>query len=229
MSRTRKVLFVFTSANKTLTGAETGWYLPEAAHPYYILSPHFRIDFAAPHGPNPPVDPASVKMFKEDQKFLEDTTVVSKLQHAKRLAEINQAEYDAIFYVGGHGPVLDLAVDRSNMALASAFFQAGKATAAVCHGPAALIGAVDASQTSLFSGRHATAFSNEEEELADKVNDVPFLIEDKIKALGGIYEKAEGPWGVKVVVSDNLITGQNPASARGVGEAILSFLQQQHQ
>ncbi|KAJ7283706.1 class I glutamine amidotransferase-like protein [Mycena rebaudengoi] len=222
------VLFVLTSVSKTLTGANTGWYLPEAAHPYYVLAPHATIDFASPAGPNPPVDEGSVEMFKSDAeavKFLSDETVKSKLANAKKLSSVSAKDYDAIFYVGGHGPVIDLAVDADNIKLASEFYQAGKITSAVCHGPAALVGATDASGKSIFAGKSFTGFSNAEEEQVGKVKDVPFLLEDKITSLGGKYQKADQPWGAKVVVDGHLITGQNPASAGPIGEAILKALQ----
>ncbi|KAJ8593303.1 class I glutamine amidotransferase-like protein [Rhizopogon salebrosus TDB-379] len=223
---TKRILFVFTSADRTLTGANTGWYLPEAAHPYYVLSPHFIIDFASPKGPNPPVDEYSVQTFQDDvPKFLQDPVVKNKLATTKKLSEVNPDDYDAVFYVGGHGPVLDLASDPVNGQLASAFYRAGKVTSAVCHGPAALVGATDASGESIFAGKPATGFSNVEEEIVGKVKDVPFLLEDKIKSLGGKYEKAPEPWEPKVIVAGNLITGQNPASAHPIGEAILQALQ----
>ncbi|KAJ6487868.1 ThiJ/PfpI [Mycena sanguinolenta] len=220
------ILFVLTSAATTLTGAQAGWYLPEAAHPYYVLAPHATIDFASPAGPNPPISEQSVKMFENDAesvKFLADETVKSKLASAKKLSEVNSKDYDAVFYVGGHGPVIDLAVDPINIKLASEFYQAGKITAAVCHGPAAIIGATDAEGKSIFAGKAATGFSNAEETAVDMVKDVPFLLEDKIKSLGGKYEKA-ADWAPHVVVDGNLYTGQNPASAGPIGQAILKAL-----
>ncbi|KAG1779753.1 class I glutamine amidotransferase-like protein [Suillus placidus] len=223
---TKRILFVFTSANQTLTGASTGWYLPEAAHPYYVLAPHFTVDFASPAGPNPPVDEYSIQTFPDDVgKFLENSEVQKKLSTAKKLSEVNPDNYDAIFYVGGHGPVLDLAVDPVNIQLAFKFYRAGKLVAAVCHGPAALVGVTDESGKSIFAGKPVTGFSNVEEEQVNKVKDVPFLLEDKISSLGGKYEKAAEPWGPKVVIAGNLITGQNPASAHPIGEAILQALQ----
>ncbi|KAF9462591.1 ThiJ/PfpI [Collybia nuda] len=221
------ILFVLTSASKTLGGRDTGWYLSEAAHPYYILAPHFTIDFASPAGPNPPPDPDSIKDLVNDAdsvKFLNDETVKSKLATTKKLSEVNEKDYLAIFYAGGLGPVLDLASDPTNAKLASQFYQAKKITAAVCHGPAALVKAVDASGKSIFSGKNLTGFSNTEEEIGGKGKEIPFLLEDAIIALGGKYEKAPEPWGVKVVVDGHLITGQNPASAGGVGRAILEAL-----
>ncbi|PIL36966.1 hypothetical protein GSI_00658 [Ganoderma sinense ZZ0214-1] len=217
----KRILFVFTSADKTLLGAPTGWYLPEAAHPYYVLAAKYDIDFAAPAGPNPPVDAGSVAAFQADvPKFLEDPAVKAKLASAKKLSDVKVADYDAVFYPGGHGPVLDLATDLVNVKLASDFFRAGKVTAAVCHGPAALVGATDANGDSIFKGRRATAFSDAEEEAVNKVKDVPFLVEARIKELGGTYEKAAELWGATVVVDGVLITGQNPASAHPIGEAI---------
>lgn len=179
---------------------------------------------------------------------------------------MNLKDYDAIFYVGGHGPVIDLSADELNAKLASDAWKEGKIVSAVCHGPAyvdtllyrptsskahcgldllnsALVQAVDASGKSIFSGRNFTGFSNNEEEIVGMVQEIPFLLEDKIKALGGQYEKASDPWGVstkgspsreadvnninqpKVIVDGKLITGQNPASAAGVGEAILKAIQ----
>ncbi|KAG8781627.1 hypothetical protein FRC12_021681 [Ceratobasidium sp. 428] len=221
-----RILFVFTSANKTLTGAQTGWYLPEAAHPYYVLNGKYTIDFAAPKGPNPEVDEYSVKQFTDDEsvKFLQDPEVKQKFASAKKLSEVDHNEYDAIFYVGGHGPMIDLAVDPINIKLASAFYNAGKLTTAVCHGPGALVGVNDDAGKSIFNGRNATGFSDAEEEKVGKVKDVPFLLETRIKELGGNYTKADEAWGPKVVVDGHLITGQNPASAKGVGEAILKAL-----
>ncbi|KAL1760082.1 class I glutamine amidotransferase-like protein [Schizophyllum commune] len=219
------ILFVFTSVNKTLTGEPTGWYLPEAAHPYYVLAPHFDIDFAAPAGPNPPLDPVSKEMFKdeESQKFLTDKVPQEKLATAKKLADVNPDDYAAIFYVGGHGPVIDLATDPTNVKLASKFWQQGKIVSAVCHGPAALVGATDASGQSIFKDRRATCFTYDEELQVKKVDSIPFQPEHKIVELGGKFEKTE-PWGVKVVADGQLYTGQNPASAGPLGQELLKAL-----
>ncbi|KAJ6537620.1 class I glutamine amidotransferase-like protein [Mycena capillaripes] len=224
-----KILFVLSSVSTTLTGAPTGWYLPEAAHPYWILAPHATIDFATPAGPNPPVDPDSVKAYKSDPecvKFLADEIVKNKLASAKKLTEVSSKDYDAIFYVGGQAPVIDLSVDPVSIKLASEFFQAGKITSAVCHGPAALVGVTDAQGKSIFAGRAATGFTNTEEIAMDKVKDVPFLLEDKLISLGAKFEKADELWAPKVVVDGHLYTGQNPASAGPIGETILKALKE---
>jgi len=132
--------------------------------------------------------------------------------------------YDAIFYVGGHGPVLDLATDKTNADLASRFYQAGKVTSAVCHGTAALVNAKDASGKTIFVGKRFTGFSNKEERIVDKVSIIPFLLEDEITALGGKYEAASEPWASHVTIDGQLYTGQNPASAKPLADAIVAAL-----
>ncbi|KAF8683186.1 DJ-1/PfpI family [Rhizoctonia solani] len=220
-----RILFVYTSADKTSSGTPTGWWLSEASHPYYLLRDKAEIDFASPKGPNPPVDEGSVKASTdaESVKFLEDPEVQGKLANAKKLADVNPQDYDAVLYIGGHGPMFDLSIDPVNAELGSAFFRSGKITAAVCHGPGALVGVTDASGKSIFAERNVTGLSNVEEELIGATKVVPFLLEDRIKELGGKYSATE-PFGSKVVVDGNVITGQNPASAFAVGEAILKAL-----
>ncbi|EJD48484.1 class I glutamine amidotransferase-like protein [Auricularia subglabra TFB-10046 SS5] len=226
MASQARFLFVFTSAEKTLRGNPTGYWLSEAAHPYYVLAPHFAIDFAAPKGPNPPVAPASTSNIQDDAestKFLVDPEVKERFAKAKKLDQVNVDDYVAVYYPGGHGPVLDLATDPMNIALANKFWRAGKVVAADCHGPAALVGATDAHGKSIFAGRRASGFTNVEEEKLGTVADVPFSTEDRLIALGAKYEKVV-PFGSIAVVDGKLITGQNPASAVAVGQALLNAL-----
>ncbi|KAE9410432.1 ThiJ/PfpI [Gymnopus androsaceus JB14] len=220
------ILFVFTSADKNLKGGQTGWYLPEAAHPYYVLAPHFKVDFASPKGANPPVDEGSVKNCtdKESVEFLKDETVKAKFASAKKLSDVDAKDYDAILYIGGWGPVIDLATDPVNIKLASDFYNAGKITSAVCHGPAALVGVQTTDGKSIFAGKKVTGFSDAEEEISGTAETIPFLVETRIRSLGGEYIKAD-PWQPKVAVDGHLFTGQNPASALPLGEALLKALQ----
>ncbi|TFY82352.1 hypothetical protein EWM64_g1663 [Hericium alpestre] len=209
-----------------LKGGATGWYLPEAAHPYYVLAPHFQIEFASPLGPNPPVDPTSVEQFKDDESvgFLQDGKVRTLLANAKPLSTVNADDYTAIFYVGGHGPVIDLPFDDDNLQVANKFYRSGKVVAAVCHGPAALVNVTGADGKSIFDGKTATAFSLVEEQEVGKVESVPFQIEERIKERGGKYVKAAEHWGVKICHDGTLLTGQNPASAKPLGEELLKTL-----
>ncbi|KAJ7829207.1 ThiJ/PfpI [Mycena olivaceomarginata] len=203
-------------------------YLPEAAHPYYVLAPHATIDFTSLKGANPPVNEGSVQMYEKDQesvKFLADETVKAKLANVKKLSEVSAKDYDAVYYIGGHGPVFDLAVDPENIKLGNEFYQSGKIVSAVCHGLAALVGVTDAQGKSIFAGKNVTGFSNVEEEILGTTKEIPFSTEDRIVSLGGKYTTADKPYEPKVVVDGLLRTGQNPGSSSPLGEEILKALQ----
>jgi len=125
-----------------------------------------------------------------------------------------------VFFPGGHGPLWDLAEDRTSIALVESMVAAGKPVAAVCHGPAALVNAKALDGSSVLVGREVTGFSNSEVEAVGLTAVVPFLIEDTVKKLGGSYVK--GPdWGSFVAVDGLLITGQNPASSEATAKALL--------
>jgi putative intracellular protease/amidase len=222
-----RILIIFTSADKALDGNQTGYYLPEAAHPYYTFKDAgFDIEFASPKGPNPPVDKYSVEAYSDQQgtQFLSDPEVKAKFAATKKLSDVKVESYDAIFYVGGHGPVIDLPSDENNVRFASKFYQTGKLVAAVCHGPAALVNVTDASGKSIFAGgKKFTGFSNNEENAVHKVQAIPFLLEDKIGSLGGAYESGEA-WAPYITVDGNLYTGQNPASAKPLADAVVKAL-----
>ncbi|KAJ7591903.1 class I glutamine amidotransferase-like protein, partial [Mycena floridula] len=189
------ILFVFSSADKNLVGNPASYYLPEAAHPYYIFPPSCEIDFASPKGIFRSIPPALKSLWEKDKEcidLLKDEPVKAKFAEAKTLSDVDAAKYDVIFYPGGHAPVIDLPQNPLSIKLASDFYRAGKITAAVCHGTAL------ARQVHLV-GKSFTGFSNAEEKAVNAVATIPFLLEDKIMALGGKYEKAADLFGVKVV------------------------------
>ncbi|CAG8922423.1 unnamed protein product [Penicillium salamii] len=231
---TPKVLVVLTSHDKLGdTGHPTGWYLPEFAHPHEVLHNKVSLTIASPKGGEAPLDPSSVKMFEADatsQTFLKEQKALWTNTH--RLADIvpRASEFDAIFYVGGHGPMFDLTTDPTSLSLIQTFAAANKPVAAVCHGPCVLLNATAPSGEPLISGAEVTGFSNEEEDAVQLSSAMPFLLETELGRISGKYVKADQAWGEKVVVAKAagtgsvLITGQNPASAAGVGKAILEAL-----
>ncbi len=134
-------------------------------------------------------------------------------------------QFDAIFFPGGHGPMYDLAFDETSQQLIAEFWGKGKVVAAVCHGPAALVNVKLADKTPLLQGKTVTGFSNEEEDIVQLSGAMPFLLETRLnEASSGKFVKAEAPFAEKVVVDGRLVTGQNPASAKGVGQAIIKAL-----
>lgn len=224
-----KVLFVLTSHNKLgNTGKPTGWYLPELAHPYHVLHSKTEITVASPSGGESPLDPASIEASKDDpisQDFLKNNESVWKTTQKLDAFLGKASSFDAIFYVGGHGPMFDLVDSPTSQQLIREFWEADKIVSAVCHAPAVFYDVKLSDGTLLVEGREVTAFTNAEEEQVGLTDAVPFLPENALdKASGGKFVKAAEPWGVKVVESGRLITGQNPASATGVGEAIAKAL-----
>ncbi|KAL8381282.1 hypothetical protein RB595_005519 [Gaeumannomyces hyphopodioides] len=202
---------------------------PEFSHPHDVLvKAGYEITVASPAGGKAPLDPASIEMFKEDasaQAFLKNQT--SLWEQTAKLSDVAPGaaqKFDALFYPGGHGPMFDLAVDATSQSLIADFWAAGKPVAAVCHGPVAFVGVKLPDGTPLLKGRTATGFTNAEEEIMQLVKFMPELLEDDMKKAGANFVKADEPWGEKVVVDGNLITGQNPASAKAVGEAIVKLL-----
>lgn len=157
-------------------------------------------------------DPSSAEFLNTKKAVWEQTAKLSTF-----VGRGAAQEFDAIFYPGGVGPMFDLATDAESQALIAEFVAAGKPVASVCHGPAAFTGV-----PGLLAGKRVTGFSNAEEEVTGVKDHLNFLLETKLREVGGRYEKAAEPWGEHVVVEDGgkLITGQNPASSKGVGEAL---------
>ncbi|KAB5572176.1 DJ-1/PfpI family protein [Coniochaeta sp. 2T2.1] len=224
-----KVLVILTSHSELgNTGKPTGWYLPELAHPYEILTASgVELTLVSPKGGDAPLDPDSVEMFKSDpvaSSFL--ASKKSLWQNTAKLSTyLGRAdEFDAVFVPGGHGPMFDLAVDPDTQKLIAEFAAKGKVVSAVCHGPAAFVNVKMEDGKHLLAGKKVTGFSNDEEEQVGLSKVVPYSLEDELRKNAAGYEKAGEPWGVKVVVDGNLISGQNPASSQAVGEAILKAI-----
>ncbi|CAJ2509321.1 Uu.00g143470.m01.CDS01 [Anthostomella pinea] len=222
-----KVIVVLTSyGHIEASNKPTGWYLPELAHPYDVLSSKgVEIVVASPAGGAAPLDPASVEAFKSDASstaFLESKKAV--WENTQKISSFHgkSGDYAALFYPGGHGPMFDLPRDADSIALIKEFVAAGKPVAAVCHGPAAFTGVTLDSGKHLLAGKEVTGFTNVEEDQAKMSEFMPFMLEDRMKAVGGDFKKAAEPWAEFVLVQDGgkFITGQNPASAKAVGEAI---------
>ncbi|MBD1397553.1 type 1 glutamine amidotransferase domain-containing protein [Pontibacter sp. JH31] len=223
-----KVLFVLTSHDKLGdTGQKTGFWIEEFAAPYYTLADAgVKVDMASPKGGQPPIDPKSTEpdsQTKATRRFYEDDDLQHKLSKTKKLSDVRAEDYDAVFYPGGHGPLWDLASDQDSIRLIEDFTKQQKPVAAVCHGPAVLLQAKGADGEPLVKGKKVAGFTNSEEEAVQLTEVVPFLIEDRMKELGGHYSKG-GDWQPHVVTDGLLITGQNPASSEPAAEELLKLL-----
>ncbi|KAK7221408.1 hypothetical protein V2G26_009411 [Clonostachys chloroleuca] len=222
-----KILVVLTSVDKIESiNKPCGWFLPEFSHPYDILAAKAEIVVASPKGGVAPLDPASLDFSKDDEaamSFYKNKSAVWENTTPVKDFLGKTDEYAALFYPGGHGPMFDLATDADSIKLVQEFVAAGKPVAAVCHGPAAFANVKLPNGEYLVKGKTVTGFTNAEEDAMQMTSAMPFLLEDALVNAGAKFVKTE-PWGEKVVTDGLVITGQNPASAAGVGKAILQSL-----
>ncbi len=219
-----KILFVITSHDKKgNTGESTGYYLGEVSHPWEVLhKAGYEIDFVSPKGGTPPVDGFDLKD-PVNKEFWENKEYKNKIDNSLQPSQVDPAQYAAIFYAGGHGAMWDFADNTQLAGIASKIYENGGIVAGVCHGPAGLVNIKLNNGKYLVDGKKINAFTNEEETEVKLTHVVPFLLEDQLKARGAKFEKS-GLWQTHVVTDQRVITGQNPQSAKGVGEAILEEL-----
>ncbi|MFI1581844.1 type 1 glutamine amidotransferase domain-containing protein [Embleya sp. NPDC020630] len=228
-----KILFVLTGSDHwTLadgTRHPTGFWADEAVAPFeaFTAAGH-EVVVATPGGVVPTVDAASLAPDVNGgpdgaAEVAAGLDRFAALRAPLDLAEVELADYAAVFYPGGHGPMEDLAVDATSGALLVAALASGKPLGVVCHGPAALLATADADGTSPFAGRRMTAFTNAEEIQAGFGKRAHWLLQDRLINLGVDFREGD-PWAPHVVVDDNLYTGQNPASAAPLAREIVKAL-----
>src|SRR5271154_4618129 len=225
-----KILMVLTSHDQLgNTGRKTGFWLEEFAAPYFVFrDAGVQLTLASPKGGQPPVDPKSD--LPENQtsamsRFKQDEMAKAALAQTVKLEDVKAADFDTVFYVGGHGPLWDLAESRVSIALLESFYNAGKPIALVCHSPGVLRHVTYKGEP-LVKGKHVTGFTDGEEEEMKLTHVVPFLVEDELMRLGAIFEK-KADWQPFVVTDGRLITGQNPASSTSTAQALLTLLSAQ--
>jgi putative intracellular protease/amidase len=222
-----KILMVLTSHDQLgNTGRKTGFWLEEFAAPYFVFrDAGVQLTLASPKGGQPPVDPKSDEPENQTSamtRFKQDKTAQNDLAHTAKLGDMKSEDFDTIFYVGGHGPMWDIAESADSIALIESFYNSGKPVALVCHSPGVLH-RVTYKGAPLVKGKHVTGFTNGEEEQVQLTHVVPFLVEDELLRLGAIFEKVAN-WQPFSVIDGRLITGQNPASSTLAAQNLLSLL-----
>lgn len=226
-----KILMILTSHDQLgNTGRKTGFWLEEFAAPYFVFrDAGVDLTLASPKGGQPPVDPKSDLPENQTEamtRFKQDPEAQRALAGTRKLSEMNSKDFDTIFYVGGHGPMWDLVDNPVSIALIESFYNSGKPVAAVCHSPA-VFHRVMYQGAPLVKGKRVTGFTNGEEAAVHLTDVVPFLVEDELKRIGGLYEKAPD-WESFAVVDGRLVTGQNPASSTAAAKALMEVLAAAH-
>lgn len=225
----KKILMVLTSHQELVnTSSTTGLWIGEFTDPYYeFRDKNYTVVLASPKGGSPPIDPMSKlteNLTGSNRRFVNDDFAKHALKHTVELDEVSATDFDAVFYPGGHGPMFDLAINETSGRLIVEFLSQHKPVAAVCHGPAALLKAAEL-EPSILKGKKVTGFSNAEETLVFRSNNIPYTLEDKLKELGADYHKALIPFASHIESDGLLITGQNPLSAGPTAKALIAMLE----
>jgi putative intracellular protease/amidase len=220
----RTILFVLTS-HELKGNKPSGFFLSEATHPHKVLTEAGHgIHFVSPRGGKAPVDPDGFDLKDEvNAAFWNDPALRAAVEHTRKPSELDASEYAAIFYVGGHAAMWDLPDNLELASLASRIYGRGGVVGAVCHGPAGLLNVKLDNGEYLVSGKDVAAFTNDEERAVELDRLIPFFLADRLAERGARHHPAPN-WQPKVVISERLVTGQNPASASGVGQGVAALL-----
>jgi putative intracellular protease/amidase len=221
----RRIAMVLTNHGELgATGRTTGFFLSEATHPYKVfIEAGYEVDFLSPKGGLAPMDGVDLND-PINAAFLGNGELVERTRTTRAIPDVDHGHYDAVFFSGGHGTMWDLPDDPGVQALIRNVYERGGVVAAVCHGPAALVNARLSDGSLLVAGREVSAFTDEEEVAVSLHEVVPFALESRLRSLGARFVEAPN-FEKKVAVSDRLVTGQNPASATGVAEAVVELLE----
>lgn len=226
---TKRILFIVTSnAQMGASGTATGIWAEELAVPYYaVLDAGFSVEIASPKGGAAPLDPGSLKPAGQNvpdvDRFMADAVAQKKFSATLNASDVNGADFDAVFFPGGHGTMWDLPVDAGVTRAVETAFAANKIIASVCHGAAGLVSAKREDGNSIVHGKRVNSFTDAEEAAAGLTAVVPFLLETRIRELGGKFEGAAN-WQPFAVRDGNLITGQNPQSSVLVAKHVIDAL-----
>src|SRR5262245_62155194 len=228
MAKTR-VLMVLTSHDEMgVSGKKTGNWFDEVATPYYkFLEAGFDVTLASPRGGAAPIDPLSYEqLFMPDssRRFLDDPAAARALAHTRRFNDVDVNDYDGVFFPGGYGQLWDLASDLKVVRQIEHWVSNGTPVAMVCHAPAILRDAKKPNGEPLVNGMKVTGFTDAEDEELDLARHLLFSLERALILNGAKFLRSDKNWQANVVEDGVLITGQNPASAAPIADALVAHV-----
>ena len=219
----KKILIVVSSHDKKGTDLVAGFWFPELTHPAKVFTEAgYGFDIASPQGGMPPFDGFDLKD-EGNSWFWIQPALRNQLAHSLPLSQVDPSRYAAVMLVGGHGPMWDFVHNSRLHAIVRTIYEDGGIVSAVCHGPAGLLDLKLSDGRALIAGRKLTAFTNEEEVSRQYDKLIPFALESALKTQKAVFEEAD-LFQIRVVTDGRLITGQNPASAKPFGEAVVAAL-----
>ncbi|RFZ81852.1 type 1 glutamine amidotransferase domain-containing protein [Mucilaginibacter terrenus] len=220
----KRILIIVSNANAIgQNKRRTGTFLPEVAHPYAeFVKAGYQIDFASLTGDTPYLDALNLAGDPDNLNFLTGQGWID-MQKAARLDQVDVSTYDGVFIPGGLAPMVDMPEAPLLKEVIAETFERNAVVGAVCHGPVSLLNVKLKDGSYLVNGRNIASFTTEEEDNYARA-DVPFDLQAALTKQGAIFHAAE-PWSANSIADGNLVTGQNPASAKGVGEKIVALLE----
>jgi putative intracellular protease/amidase len=221
----KHILFIVTSTNVTGTGNHAaGYEFSEIADPYFeFVNKGFTIDFASILGGEPPYVGYDPKQ-QTSKEFIEGNGF-KRLNFSHKLSNIDVSAYDAIFFPGGLGLMTDMVDNPLVKEIIKRTYENGNVIGAVCHGPSALLNVILSNGSNLLEGKKINSFTEAEEKIdGHTLGDViPFMLDEELIKQGAMFYHNK-PFEPYVVVDDNIVTGQNPASASGVALKMIELL-----
>lgn len=220
----KRILIIVSNANAIgLNNRRTGTFLPEVAHPYAEFDKaNYQIDFASLTGDTPYLDALNLANDPDNLVFLTGKGW-EKMQKAVKLSNVDVSKYDAVFVPGGLAPMVDMPENELLKKIIKETYERNAVVGAVCHGPVSLLNVKLSNGSYLVNGKNITSFTDEEEQ-GYAIADVPFLLETALTKQGAKFHAA-AVWSAHSIADGNLVTGQNPASAKGVAEKMIAILE----
>ncbi|MCU4413653.1 type 1 glutamine amidotransferase domain-containing protein [Acinetobacter sp. WU_MDCI_Axc73] len=227
----KRILLVVTNVSEYADMRRpTGLWLGELTHAYDEFEKYGYIqDIVSPQGGISPIEPKSLVPLVADKSVLmrkHDAAFMALLQNTLKPSQIHWQDYDAIYYTGGHGVMWDFLDDQGLQEITRNLYEQGRIVSSVCHGYCGLLKLKLSNGQYLIQNKKMTGFTWTEEILSGVAKKVPYNAEKIAKQHGADFQKCLIPYMSHVVSDQNLITGQNPFSARATASAIIQYLEQ---
>jgi putative intracellular protease/amidase len=223
----KRVLAIATNSGPNLHYGQTGLWLSELTHFTHALAEAgHHVDIASPKGGKIPLDVRSAApgQMKDPANvaFMNEPRFRDTLENSIAVKDMDPSKYDVIYLSGGHGTMWDFRQSPELQKVITEMFSSGKLVTGVCHGVCGFIDSVDKEGRSIVQGKRVTGFTNLEDRLAGSLKYMPYLLEDDLKKAGAVYRKNFLPFTVRIEEEGNLITGQNPMSAKALAQRVLT-------
>lgn len=235
-----KILMVASSPSVSeQTGWPIGFWAAELTHPLHVFQEAgYEVELASTEGGKIVMDGYSNPTDESGYSahdvitlgYMQQDWFNQMLENTKKLSNVNASDYDAIFLVGGQGPMYTFKGNEDLQKLFTNFYESGKPSAAVCHSATLLLEAKKSNGELLVTGKTWTGFANSEEDFADNAVGMkiqPYRIEDEAKKLSNTTFKVAAPFASYAIEDGNLITGQQQNSGAAAARMVVSQLSKQ--